>query len=227
MVSSCKACGEEFAPGQSFCSNCGSALPVNEETTVAPAEKKVRKLAEWQIGLLVILVVAAGAIGTYFYMNPSTDPEQVEVEKELNEAEQVAANGSLLPVEEAKTLSIYTTTLHNAGSAAEVYLVPIDTELEAIGTGGVQEYVGTFAFYMAKPGDEQAVKQEQLVMGGETLRINKDLTQFYEYQIGETKFLGLFQGKTALSKILTLWLYDGEEMKESLFNGNPELYRIR
>ena len=51
-----------------------------------------------------------------------------------------------LPVDKAKTLSIYTTTLHNAGSEAEVYLVPIDTELEAIGTAGDREYFGTFAF---------------------------------------------------------------------------------
>ena len=60
-------------------------------------------------------------------------------------------------------------------------------------------------------------------MDGETLRIDDKLTQFYEYQIGETKFLGLFQGKTALNKSLTLWMYDGEEMKESLFDGNPKL----
>ena len=76
---------------------------------------------------------------------------------------------------------------------------------------------------MAKPGDAQAIRQEQLIMDGETLRIDDKLTQFYEYQIGETKLLGLVQGRTALGKVLTLWMYNGEEMKESLFDDNPKL----
>ena len=100
----------------------------------------MNKLAAWQIGLLVFLViVVVGAIGIYYYMKPSTEPE---VENETEEAEQLSTNGSLLPVDEAKALSIYTTTLHNSGSEAEVYLVPIDTELEAIGTAGDREYLG-------------------------------------------------------------------------------------
>ena len=108
----------------------------------------MNKLAAWQIGLLVFLVVGlVGAIGIYYYMKPSTEPE---VDNETEEAERISTNGSLLPVDEAKALSIYTTTLYNSGSEAEVYLVPIDTELEAIGTAGDREYFRDFCFLYGK-----------------------------------------------------------------------------
>ena len=54
----------------------------------------MKKLAAWQIGLLVFLVMLwRGQLESTIYMNPSPDPEQVKVENETDEAEQLSTNG--------------------------------------------------------------------------------------------------------------------------------------